>query len=198
MSELSDEQIIHLINNGDEDAFGILYRRHFNLLKLFISSRFKLSIYESEDIAQKAFLKAYKSISNFRGESSFKTWLYKIARNVSIDFLKKPYKDKEIAIQSELEVENFFSNISTQENPSSCLEEKDENKNLASLIKKVRGNLSKEQNRLFELYFIKQNSYKELSKKINVPIGTVMSRLFYLRKKVKPILEEELNGSTSV
>jgi len=198
MSELSDEQIIHLINNGDEDAFGILYRRHFNLLKLFISARFKLSIYESEDIAQKAFLKAYKSISNFRGESSFKTWLYKIARNVSIDFLKKPYKDKEIAIQSELEVENFFSNISTQENPSSCLEEKDENKNLASLIKKVRGNLSKEQNRLFELYFIKQNSYKELSKKINVPIGTVMSRLFYLRKKVKPILEEELNGSTSV
>ena len=126
-------------------------------------------------LKKEAFIKAYRALPNFRGESQFYTWLYRIAVNTSLNYINSKEKRKEKETISD---ESCLNNLNTSpDNPSDYYQ-------MMELIDKVEplfDNLPGDLKKLLELYEIYDYSYEEISKKLSVPIGTVRSRLHRAR-----------------
>ena len=128
-----------------------------------------------DDIIQETFVKAWKKYKTFKNKSSFKTWIYKIAKNTAYDFLKKNRKYNEL---KELREE--------------ALETKNDiNQNLSSLITEGLGELSPKHKEIFILFYKLSYTSKEISKLLKISEGTVKSRLFYARDIFKNYLKQQ-------
>ena len=128
-------------------------------------------------------------MDRFKEKSSFSTWLYRIAKNNFFDLMRK-YKSRKVVYSDDLEL---IENISTKEgylsNNTSSPSETLESKEKACKIRSLIDSLPKDHKEVITLLFDKDMSYKGIAEKVKIPIGTVMSRIFYakkqLRKKVK-------------
>ena len=182
MTIVDKEKIQELVNRsatGDKNAyrelFEIYYKRVYNLAFNIMNNR-----EDAEEVLQEAFVKAYLALPNFKGDSSFYTWLYRIVRNMAIDVKRKSFR----RVNSDFELdENRFSSedIST----SSYIGQPDkilENKQALSIVQKALANIKEEQRLILVLREIDGFSYEEISKITGLASGTVMSRLFYARK----------------
>ncbi|PMQ01295.1 MAG: RNA polymerase subunit sigma [Dictyoglomus sp. NZ13-RE01] len=187
--DLSDQSLISLIKNGDREAFNILVKRYekkvLNLLYLQLGA-----INDLEDLAQEVFLKVFKNISKFRGESQFYTWLYRITLNVSHDYKRKNKMTLSLNDAIDDESEETFQDIlpNQEEDPEKIVEKMD----LYEKVRKAIKTLSKEYQEVLLLREFEGLSYEEIAKVLNLPVGTVESRLFRAREELKKRLSKEL------
>jgi RNA polymerase sigma-70 factor (ECF subfamily) len=126
------------------------------------------------DLSQEAFIRAYKNFSKFDGSKKFFTWYYKILKNLCLNFIRDRKKRKE----------NGFIEIDYEKHQSENILEKFENKEIISEVEKAIKELKADEREIIILRELENYSYKEISGLLGIPIGTVMSKLFYARKKL--------------
>ena len=186
-----DKELSLLAKNGDKDAFKelvLLYE------KRLLGLAFSLNRNEDDarEIVQESLLKAWRNISNFKAESSFFTWVYRIVSNMSIDFSRKRYRQRESAVgEAEILDSSLQNTIGTPyetklpmgsvTTPEVYLERVE----LAGNIKKAIESLTPEHQQIIILREVEGLSYAEISSSLGCSKGTVMSRLFHAREKVK-------------
>ena len=174
---------------GDAEAFNELVSRYRNRAFAMIFNMVR-NEQDAWDLAQDGFLKAWKSIGRFRGQSSFFTWLYRILMNVTIDWMRR----KQIEGGAE-----FDDTVGLREiEPAAVTAPKDElqpaaklsDKEIRERIDNAITKLSDEHRRVIVLREIEGMEYQEIAEIVGCSIGTVMSRLFYARKKLQSLLKD--------
>ncbi|MGC8717030.1 MAG: sigma-70 family RNA polymerase sigma factor [bacterium] len=182
MVEETDELLVEKIKKGNDDAFRDLIRRYQRYV-LNLVYRTIGDTNDAEDIAQEVFIKVYKSIRGFKGESKFSTWISKITVNVCMDKLREKSKNKEEDIEEE--AWNTFAqpvNFSPE-----VMAERHE---LQETIKKAIESLPEELRAAFVLRELENLSYEEIGEMLNIPIGTVESRIYRARMKLRSYLKD--------
>jgi RNA polymerase sigma-70 factor (ECF subfamily) len=181
----SDDTLIVLFQNGDRQAFRELVERHQERVRNLIYSIF----HEREvidDLAQEVFMKVYEALPNFRFESSFYTWVYRIAVNKSRDELRKRKIRRFFSLQSMMDSSDPVLKANTIEHPKEEESKELVRKGLTMLPEKFREAII--------LKDIEGFSYEEIAEIMQCEVGTVKSRLSrgrtMLRKVLKPFLED--------
>lgn len=185
-----DQQLVERAQHGDKHAFELLVAKYQRKLGRLLS-RFIRNPTEVEDVVQEAFIKAYRALPSFRGESAFYTWLYRIGINAAKNYLvsegRRP--PTTTGFDSE-EAEGFedadqLRNINTPENELMS-------KQVAETVNKAMDSLPEELKTAITLREIEGLSYEEIANMMNCPIGTVRSRIFRAREtiaeKLRPML----------
>jgi RNA polymerase sigma-70 factor (ECF subfamily) len=182
-----DSLLVAKCHQENEEAFGELYSRHFESVRKILVSKTGLSEQDSLDVVQKAFLKAMRNIKSFKCQSSFRTWIYRIAYNTFLDTVRgdRNLVPLELLSETELEEASQYEHSIESATPSQDIERSE----LLGKITEARKRLNETQKEIFDLVFVEGNSYKDASIKMNVPVGTIMSRVHYTRKKLTKILQ---------
>ncbi len=185
-----DQQLVERVQKGDKRAFDLLVLKYQH--KIFaVISRFIRDHSEVQDVAQDAFIKAYKALPNFRGESAFYTWMYRIAINTAKNYLvarnrRPPASDVEVD-----DAEFYSGNEAMHEmnTPERNLL-RDE---LQSVIDQAFRDLPEDLRMAVSLREIDGLSYEEIAETMECPIGTVRSRIFRAReaidKRIQPLMD---------
>ncbi len=180
---LADDQFLEKSRAGDVEAFEMLITRYEKKIYT-IAYRFMGNHEDASDLAQEAMLKAFRSISKFRGEASFKTWLYHITANVCRDELRKRSKRREVSLDQPLvfaegEIPKQTADWSAV--PEKIYEDKELQEYLGGLIRA----LTPEYRMVVVMREIQGLSYEEIAMKLDCSLGTVKSRLSRARKALK-------------
>lgn len=189
--EINETELVSRSQKGDKRAFEELVRRYQR--KVFgIAYGIVRDPESASDVCQEVFLRAYKSLKKFKGESKFYTWVYRIAVNISIDYVNKHKKDPLLFNEdsSLLEHLDWDVSVSHTQNPVKCLDAKE----LGSLIKDGLEKLSESHRAVIVLREVEGLSYTEIADIMKCNKGTVMSRLFHARSKMKCWLQTYLDG----
>jgi len=181
MVEQTDELLVEQVKKGNIKAFRDLVKRYERYI-LNLVYRTIGDTNEAEDIAQEVFIKVYKSIRSFKGESKFSTWISKITVNLCMDKLREKVKNKEKNIGEE--AWNLFSQPESF-NPEIMAERHE----LQETIKKAIESLPDELRVVFALRELESFSYNEIGEMLSIPIGTVESRLYRARMKLRAYLK---------
>lgn len=189
-ANLIDQQLVNLSQSGDQNAFGLLVEKYQNRLYRLILGIIK-NPSVVEDLVQESLIKAYRSIANFRGDSAFYTWLYKIGLNTARNYLYEKKHRLQIDDAIEIEVaENFSSTLDIHhaETPETELI----NKQIAKTVNDAIADLPADLQTAITLREIEGLSYEQISVIMDCPIGTTRSRIFRARniisEKLKPLL----------
>ena len=179
----NDKHHINLVLDGDTNAFSVLVNRYKDLV-FTLTLRILKNREEAEEVAQDTFVKVYKSLSKFKGDSKFSTWIYKIAYNTSLDRLKKNKKFiNDVAINEFTEHQ-----LITIDNALDKIENKEREKAIQDCI----ALLPSEDSFLLTLYYFEELSLDEISKTIGIKPNNVKVKLFRSRKKLATILKQQL------
>lgn len=185
-----DQQLVERAQHGDKRAFELLVEKYQRKLGRLLS-RFIRDPAEIEDVAQEAFIKAYRALPSFRGESAFYTWLYRIGINTAKNFLVSQGRRAPTTTEFDSEEAEGFEaadqlrDINTPENMLMS-------KQVAEAVNKVMDTLPEELKIAITLREIEGLSYEDIADMMNCPIGTVRSRIFRAREaiaeKLRPML----------
>jgi len=182
---LHDEALVKAAQRGDMLAFEELLARHRD--KIFARA-FSMMRNENEalDLSQEAWVKGWQRLKQFQGESSFATWMTRIVINLCLDQLRKQKRQRAESIE---ELEEESGGVERQMpvvavNPTAGMERTE----LRQRIDKALGQLSYEHRTVLILHEFEDLEYKEIAKRMQCSIGTVMSRLFYARRKMAVLL----------
>ena len=185
-----DDAIIKSVLAGDVNAFETLVTKYEKTV-YNLALRMTGNAEDAADMTQEAFLKAYRSLKNFRGESKFSVWLYRITSNVCLDFLRS----KSRRAETSLTVENDEGEEEELAVPD--LSANPEDKLLSSLTREAIGRgletLSPEQREILLLREINGLSYDEISKTLGIELSTVKTRIFRARKRLAAFLINDGN-----
>lgn len=180
---------------GDENSFSQLAELVLPKIKALLVSRYRLQPADIEDILQIALIRAWKSISYFRRESSFVTWFYTIVRNAATDFLnnKKRIETREIpAHHISDDSDNDYEHLSVEqvyeETAASIIEKRELLDVYRGIIASAFQTLSSSHSQIITMALEEEKTYKDIANELNIPIGTVMSRLFFARKKAQQLI----------
>jgi RNA polymerase sigma factor (sigma-70 family) len=185
-----DYELVKTALNGDEKAFARLLARYkdaiyFMLLKM-VNNRS-----DAEDLTLEAFGKAFKNLHQYSPTFAFSTWLFKIASNNCIDFLRKK-KGVHISIENNEQNENNDQIRLKSKEPNP--EEKLIRIQKAILLRKVVRRLKPRYQTLVELRYFREFSYEEIARELNLPLGTVKAQLFRAREMLFKMIEStEMN-----
>ncbi len=179
-----DNELVDMAKSGNMDAFEELVTRYETKVYT-IAYRFTGNHTDASDLAQEAFIKAYKGLISFRGEASFATWLYRIVSNVCRDELRKQQRQKNISLDDMMiHSGNAPYLVSTELSPQESLERNE----LNNLIQEQLNGLSKDQRLILVMREIQGLSYEEISVALDCNLGTVKSRLNRARQSLKQSL----------
>lgn len=186
-----DQQLVERAQRGDKKAFELLVSKYQRKLVRLLS-RFIRDSAEVEDVAQEAFVKAYRALPSFRGESAFYTWLYRIGINTAKNYLVALGRRAPTTTEFDSEeAENFedgdqLRDVNTPENELMS-------KQIAQTVNSTMEALPEELRTAIVLREIDGLSYEEIAEVMNCPIGTVRSRIFRAREtiaeRLRPLLE---------
>jgi len=187
--QLEDRDMILAVRQGDATAYRGLVEKYqgrvYSLVYGMVRNR-----EDARDITQEAFVKAYNNLGSFRLESSFYTWLYRIGMNLSIDFIRKRKRHATAGFDEGIATRDGDGEIATihhEESPSRALERK----RLYGRIMDALDKLPPDQKQVILLRELEGLAYKEIAAVMDIPEGTVMSRLYYARKKLQKLLADE-------
>ncbi|MFD2585314.1 RNA polymerase sigma factor [Croceitalea marina] len=178
---------VQLIINGNSQEFSKLVDNYKNLV-FTVALRMLKNTEEAEEVTQDTFVKVFKSIKSFKGDSKFSTWIYRIAYNSCLDRLKKIKKVQQIKSFDEISgVE--ISDLSTV---LDAIEREEKSK----VLKQCIGLLSPSDSALLTLFYFEEKNLNELSKILNLTENNVKVKLFRARARLAKILKERLNPET--
>lgn len=186
-----DQQLVERVQRGDKAAFDLLVSKYQR--KIFrLLSRLIRDPAEIEDVAQEAFVKAYRALPNFRGESAFYTWLYRIAINTAKNYLVSQGRRAPTTTENEIEDAETFDDgeqLRDLNTPDSMLL----TKQVAEAVNRAIDQLPEDLRTAIVLRELEGLSYEEIAESMNCPIGTVRSRIFRAREAIaeelRPILD---------
>jgi len=193
-AKVSSDTDVHLVKaaqNGDQEAYNQLVTIHRGKIYAMIQNMLYNQA-DAWDLTQEVFIKAWRALPKFEARAKFSTWLYRIAHNVVYDWMRKK------KIQSAGEFDDAILSDATIE-PSARTTPREsvapdkamENSELMQKIRGAMSHLSPEHRQVISLREIEGYDYKEISEIMESSIGTVMSRLFYARKKLQTLLKNE-------
>ena len=189
MTTNDDQLLIKAINNGDTKAFAILVNRYKDLVYT-LALRMLKHREEAEEVAQDSFVKIFKSLNKFKGDSKFSTWIYRVTYNTCLDRIKKNKK-----YISNVAIDEFtFNKLGTLDNTLDHLIKEEKQ----ALIKKCINKLPEKSSVLLTLFYFEDLSLDEIAKIINMEANTVKVKLFRARKKLAVILEQYLEPQKSM
>ena len=189
MAEDTDQQLVDRALGGSKDAFDLLVIRYQHRVAALIG-RFIHDASEVEDICQEAFVKAYRALPLFRGDSAFYTWLYRIAVNTAKNYLiarnrRPPVNDLKV---DDAEVSEMGTILREIENPEGSLAAE----KLKQAINDAIAGLPEDLRTAFTLREFSGLSYEDITEVMDCPVGTVRSRIFRAReaidKKIRKLL----------
>ncbi|MGN0927785.1 MAG: RNA polymerase sigma factor RpoE [Succinivibrio sp.] len=178
----SDELLVKKVQEGDTNAYNVLVIKYQYKVSQIIS-KFVANSADINDIAQDAFIKAYKAINSFRGESSFYTWLYRIVVNAAKTFLESNSKHKNSIDVDSPEFQSIDEQgiLASKDTPDRIIESQE----LHEVILKAMNDLPKELREAITLREIEGMSYDDMAIALKVPVGTVRSRIFRAREFIE-------------
>ncbi len=189
LMKTKENVLIEISKKGDISAFEELIETYQN--KVFNIAYSMLNNYEdANDVAQEVFIRVYKSIKNFKGESSFSTWLYRITTNVCLDELRKRKNKNVVSIDEDIPFDDGeVTRQIVDDGPTPDIIA--EKKEVREIVNEAIGQLSEEHKTVIILRELQGLSYEEISKIINCPRGTVKSRINRARSALKNILKSK-------
>jgi len=174
--ERSDWECVQKVQRGDADAFETLVRRHekkiFNLLYRWLGD-----YDEAADVAQEVFLAAFRAIKQFRGDSSFATWLYRIG----VNHAKNRQKNLQVARQRQQAKEVSDAPGDPASDPAMGVEQRERQ----DLVQRGLNDLDADDALLILLHDLQEFRYEEISETLDIPLGTVKSRLHRARQALR-------------
>lgn len=181
MAEDTDQQLVDRVLNGNKNAFNLLVLRYQHRVAALIG-RFVHDAQEVEDVSQETFIKAYRALNSFRGESAFYTWLYRIAVNTAKNHLvsrnrRPPATDVDI---DEAEIGDSGAVLREIEDPAGTLARD----KLKQAIAEAIDELPEDLRTAFTLREFSGLSYEDITEVMECPVGTVRSRIFRAREAI--------------
>ena len=188
--DVSELDLVKRCQAGESEAFDELVGRYrtrvFGMIYNMVHSE-----QDAWDLAQDSFVKAWKSIGRFRGQSSFYTWIYRIVMNVTIDWLrKKQIKGAGAEFNDAIQLKEVDPAARTLPNPDALPYERMQRGEIRAEIDAAIAQLSPEHRAVILMKEIEGMQYHEIAETLGCSIGTVMSRLFYARKKLQNMLKD--------
>ena len=177
-----DQQLVERAQRGDKRAFELLVLKYQRKLGRLLS-RFVRDPAEVEDVTQEAFIKAYRALPGFRGESAFYTWLYRIGINTAKNYLVALGRRAPTSTGFDNEEAEGFEDAD-QLRDSSTPESELEGKEIAATVNRAMDALPKDLRTAITLREIDGRSYEEIANVMNCPVGTVRSRIFRARDAI--------------
>jgi RNA polymerase sigma-70 factor (ECF subfamily) len=188
--EQLDEELVLRVQQGDKKAYDLLVLKYQHKI-IQLVNRYLKDPSEAQDVAQETFIKAYRALGNFRGESAFYTWLYRIAINTAKNYLLSRSRRNthyEVDIQDAEVLENA-PQLQGMDTPEKMLL----NQDIVDTIKSAIEGLPEEMRTAIMLREFEGLSYNEIAEAMDCPVGTVRSRIFRAREAIdsqlNPLLE---------
>ena len=189
-SEVPEIELVKRCQRGDSRAFDELVTRYrtriFGMIYNMVHNE-----QDAWDLAQDSFLKAWKSIKRFRGKSSFYTWIYRIVMNVTIDHMrKKQIKGGGAEFDDAIQLKEIEPAARTAPKADALPFERMERSELRQKIDNAIAQLTPEHRAVILMKETEDMQYHEIAEALGCSIGTVMSRLFYARKRLQNLLKD--------
>jgi RNA polymerase sigma-70 factor, ECF subfamily len=188
-SEELDQDLVLRVQQGDKSAYDLLVIKYQHKI-IQLVNRYVKDQSEAQDVAQETFIKAYRALANFRGDSAFYTWLYRIAINTAKNYLvarTRRGSDSELDIDDEEQIHNI-NELKGLDTPEQMLLNDEIIETIRSAIEK----LPEEMRIAITLREFEGMSYEEIAEAMDCPVGTVRSRIFRAREaidsKLNPLL----------
>jgi len=180
---INDQILINQILAGDANAFTQLVNRYKDLV-FTLALRMLKNREEAEEVSQDTFVKTYRSLNKFKGDSKFSTWIYKVAYNSCLDRIKKNKK-----YLNDVEINEFTEHqVKTVDNAFDALVEEERNQ----LIQECLHLLPSDDSFLLTLYYFEEQSLDEIADIVGTTANNVKVKLFRSRKKLASILKDRL------
>jgi RNA polymerase sigma-70 factor (ECF subfamily) len=180
----SDEQLLTRLAGGDREALEELFQR-YRLLAYRVAQRFLGNEADALDAVQEGFIKALTHLPSFQGRSSFKTWLLRVVSNAALDLGRQRGRRETLSLDAYGPKEQEQVQPLAADDPAAGLERAD----LRRLLDRALASLPEAQRQTFVLHADGELSYREVAEVLGISIGTVMSRLYYARQKLRAFLE---------
>ena len=185
--KIRDDQLVARVQKGDKSAFDLLVLKHQFKVHAIVS-RYVKDFDEVNDVVQETFIKAYRALEAFRGESAFYTWLYRIAVNTSKNYLlarnrRPPSFDIDLG---DSEVEELSSQLQNLDSPDNILTRNE----LETVINLAIKDLPADLRNALMLREFEDLSYEQISDIMDCPVGTVRSRIFRAREALEEKIKE--------
>ena len=188
----TDQQLVQRAQRGDLRAFDLLVLKYQGRIGALVS-RYIADAGEVEDVTQEAFIKAYRALSKFRGDSAFYTWLYRIAANAAKNHLvakgRRPGADATIEDAEAFEDGGLVSETGSPE----AMAMGDE---LALVVEQALQSLPEELRAALTLRELEGLSYDDIAEVLGCPVGTVRSRIFRAREAIDERVRDQISGDS--
>ena len=172
-----DLELVRRTRGGETEAFSELVRRHERLV-YNLALRFMRDPVLAEDMAQEAFLKAFRLLKSFRGDAAFSTWLYRVCSSVCLNELKRRGKRREEPLESQ---------------PFEGAKDPDiEARERAELVRRCVTRLPDRYATIVTLYYLDGIAYEDIADVMEIPMGTLKTWMFRARKQLRCLVEKEL------
>ena len=188
--EYTDAELVKKVKSGDRAAFDLLVLKYQNKI-IHLVSRYVKDTHAAQDVAQEAFVKAYRGLRRFRGESAFYTWLYRIAINTAKNYIVSEKRRMPEFEVDAYEAEQFGDNQALKEiaSPERVLLSEEIKQQIVATIRALPDDLKT----AITLREVEGLSYEAIAESMDCPIGTVRSRIFRAREAIDKVLESLLN-----
>jgi RNA polymerase sigma-70 factor (ECF subfamily) len=181
----TDDQLLTRLAHGDRKSLDELFRR-YRLLAYRVAYRLLGNEADALDAVQEGFIKALTHLSGFQGRSTFKTWLLRVVSNAALDLGRQRGRREVVSLDAARPREYEQGDPLTEDNASAGLERAD----LRRALDRALALLPEAQRRTFILHADAELSYREVAEVLGISIGTVMSRLYYARQKLRVHLDK--------
>lgn len=184
-----DAELVRLAQTGDAKAFEALVVKYQRRIARHVARYLKGSG-DVQDVVQETFIRAYRGLASFRGDSAFYSWLYRIATNAALSHLKREPNDVLLGDDApEERAEAFEPGVSDLENPERTLMAKQ----IAQTVQRALDHLQPQLAEALMLFEVDGKPYAEIAGMLGIPIGTVRTRIFrareFIAKRLEPVLE---------
>jgi RNA polymerase sigma-70 factor, ECF subfamily len=183
----SDECLLARLADGEREALEELFSR-YRLLAYRVAHRLLGNEADALDAVQEGFIKALTHLGSFQGRSTFKTWLLRVVSNAALDFGRRRGRRETLSLDAPETSARESSHPLALENPALGLERAD----LRRLLDEALATLPEAQRQTFVLHAEVELSYREVAEVLGISIGTVMSRLYYARQKLRAYLSQRI------